>query len=282
MQRWQRRAWISLLAFAMGCAKSTAAPPAEPKPAVSKKAEQPIPADLRAHVARSETLGMSIFLLDKAAALGSDALNEHVKSLNGLGGYVTVPEPDESRKPKLAFAVAFFTSENPPRIAYRIRVSLEAGVKPTVDEIKPPAPANEGESLLIRARQTAIAALPEIAGPINPVILPEQPIGEEGVLVYLLAGSKQPRVHVLGKHYRVLVSPDGRTVARFEPLSKAAIVIPLEPGDTPEQIHVSHILHPYPLETHVFASLLYRVPVGVLTDRGLWIVNGAKIFFLER
>ena len=116
--------------------------------------------------------------------------------------------------------------------------------------------------------------------PINPVVLPGQAIGDEGVLVYLLAGTTRPRVHVLGKHYRALVSADGRSVTRFEPLPKAVIEMELEPGDTPLQIDVSHILHDYPLETHVFASLLYRLPVTVLTARGLWIVDGRRIFFL--
>jgi hypothetical protein len=270
MQRWLRWAPLSLVAFVMSCAKSTVPPPSSPKSVASEPASQPIPADLRANVECSETLGVSIFLLDQAAARGSDA----------LGGYLAVKEADDTGRPKPSFMVSFFTAEDSPRIAYRIHVSLEAGVKPTVDEIKPPAAASDGERLLIRARQTAIAALREIVQPINPVVLPRQAIGQEGVLVYLLAGTKRPRVAVLGKHYRVLVSADGRSVTRFEPLSKAVIEMEAEPGDTPVQINVSHILHDYPLETHVFASLLYRVPVGVVTARGLWIVDGAKIFFL--
>ena len=43
---------------------------------------------------------------------------------------------------------------------------------------------------------------------------------------------------------------------------------------------VTHNITDAPLETHVFASLLHRVPVLVLTRRGTWRVDGARIAFL--
>jgi hypothetical protein len=272
-----RQKWIllSLAIFATNCAKPATPPASEPKSAAPQRTEQPIPADLRIHIERAESIGISIFLADQASALGTDALNEHVASPKGLGGYVTMPEGE-----KLAYEVAFFTDEKLPRIAYRIHVSLRSGAKPTFDALQPPQRATDMELSLIRAREAALAAVPEITQPLNPVIVPGEFIGEEGLLVYLLAGTTEPHVSVIGKHFRVLVSEDGRTVKRFEPLSKVAMEFRWEPGATPKQINMSHILHDYPLETHVFASLLYRIPVGVLTARGLWLVERDHIFFL--
>lgn len=40
---------------------------------------------------------------------------------------------------------------------------------------------------------------------------------------------------------------------------------------------VSHILHPEPIETHVFTSLDYRMPLYVRTETGSYEVHGASI-----
>jgi hypothetical protein len=89
-------------------------------------------------------------------------------------------------------------------------------------------------------------------------------------------------VVVLGKHHRVLISPDGKAVLRFEPLSRAAIEIPPDnpAGTTPVGVFVTHLVTEWPLETHVFASLLNRTPVFVGTSRGSWRVDGDTISFL--
>jgi hypothetical protein len=47
-----------------------------------------------------------------------------------------------------------------------------------------------------------------------------------------------------------------------------------------EALTITHLVTDYPLETHVFTSLLVRLPVYVLTSRGTWRVNGDQIAFL--
>ena len=245
-----------------------------------------VPADLRRNIDLAEGLGQQIYLQDKASAIGTDALMERVKSLNdfALGGFLTVREADASGKLKPSFQVMFFTRGDDPRIVFRVHVPLELGSVPMVDEMYPPSLANEGERLLIRGRQTALDALRQIVQPINPVVLPGDAIGEEGILVYLLAGTTRPNVAVFGRHYRVLVSSDGRTVKRFEPLSKAVLEIPTEPspGGQSVVLAVSHLVTDYPLETHVFTSMLHGIPVFVATARGNWQVDGNRISFLGR
>jgi hypothetical protein len=287
----QRRSIAALLSLttlaALGCGANSpdgvgtvAAPPA-----VAPQGERAIPTDLRTAVARAEALGRMIYRYDKASAIGTDALFEQVKSVGGqhVGGYLTLRESDAGGQPKDSFLVLFFTAAEEPQIAYKIRVPVETGVKATVEELKPPVPPGEGVRALIRGRQNAIAALREIVQPINPLVFPGEVIGEDGIVVYLLAGTKRPQTAVLGKHYRVLLSADGRTVRRFEPLSRSVIEIPLVPPDPGGQaagIFVSHLVTEYPLETHTFASLLYRLPVFVGTARGKWRITEGRIGFL--
>jgi hypothetical protein len=100
--------------------------------------------------------------------------------------------------------------------------------KPRFETVTPPRPASPAMQELIRARQTAIDALPERPQLINPVILP----GEKGdLLVYLMAGTTRPGLAVFGKHHRVHVSRDGRTLIKLEPLSKSILELPLAPPE---------------------------------------------------
>ena len=95
---------------------------------------------------------------------------------------------------------------------------------------------------------------------------------------------------VFGIHYRVLVSSDGRTIKQVVPLSKSAIVIPppshgpggMPPGAVPVAAMVSQIVTDWPLEMHVFVSLLHdRAPLDVVTQRGTWLVVGDKISLVD-
>jgi hypothetical protein len=163
-------------------------------------------------------------------------------------------------------------------------VPIEAGASPVVEDVSPPAPPSPEIATLIRARQTAIAMLRNPTQPINPVVLPARTIGEDGILVYLIAGTKRPDVAVLGLHHRVLVSSDGETVLRFEALSKGpnevSLASPgLPPGAKLVELATSRSVTNYPLETHVFASLLYKLPLSLVTPIGLWRVDGQHITY---
>jgi hypothetical protein len=268
--------WLAL-AFAVGCARTPAQAPAPP-PAGEASA---VPAELRAQIERSQRLGRALYIQDKAAAIASDVLFEHVASPQerGVRGYLTIREAGAEP----AFLTFFYTNEDPPRIAFRIRVPMASHVKPSFEALDPPAPTTAGLRTLIRARHTALAALPaDHRQPVNPVLLP----GDGGrVLIYLLAGTKRANVAVFGKHYRAQVSPDGSELVSFEPLSNSALEVPLpapaaDPGHRPVGLVVSQVVTDYPLETHVFVSLQHKMPVYVATARGNWRVDGEAITLL--
>ena len=102
-------------------------------------------------------------------------------------------------------------------------------------EHTPPEETKPWTRKIIKARQVAINAIPEITQPINPVILPGDIFGKKGFAIYLLAGTTKPNLAVLGKHYRAFVDPDNNYSVEIEPLSNSEIVIPLR-GKNNEKI----------------------------------------------
>jgi hypothetical protein len=257
---------------------------ADPKDTATEAAgrEQPIPADLAQDVERSGAIGRLLYVFDKVAAIGTDALLAEVPDLQrrGVAGYIPMQEMGDDGAPTSSFLVSFFTTDVPPRIAYTIRVTPNA--KPIVTHFTPPKEAPSAFAVLARARQLAIGSAPSSGQPLNPVLVPAQAIGETGVLVYLLAGTDEPDVVVLGRHTRVRVSEDGTRVLAVTPLTNSVMEMSTRSpdGGSVAAITVTHTTTDYPLETHVFASLLHRLPIYVLTARGVWRVQGDAIAFL--
>jgi hypothetical protein len=244
----------------------------------------PPPEDLRAEVEQAQKLGLTLFLLDRASAIGTDVMRANVPSPKelGIGAYLTLREGED--RPGDTWLVQFFTAGEPCQVLCRVRVPMAHDRKPTFEALEPPPSASEAAQLLLRARATALAALGSPAQPQNPVILPGAAIGQEGLLVYLLAGTTRSGVAVFGKHHRVMVSPDGKTVTKFEAMSKTFLEVPLDggpPGSVGAGLFVTHIITECPVETHVLVSLMHRTPVYVGTARGNWVVDGDKMSLLE-
>lgn len=264
---------------AIGCA---GAPKSSPPPSSQSAAPVAVPEDLRGAVARASAVGRQLYVLDKVAATATDVLLAKVPDpgSQGIGGYIPLQQADAAGQPARSFLVTFYTRELPPRVAYE--VTLTQGAKPSLEAFSPPKAMLPELMLLVRARQRAIDALPKPTQPINPVLLPAEAIGEHGILVYLLAGTTKPNVAVLGKHYRAVVSEDGARLAQLTPLSKGILELPTEDpsGGRVVGLTVTHIVTDSPLETHVFASLLAKLPIYVVTRRGLWRVEADRIDFL--
>jgi len=271
---------VIAVAALIGCASTPAAPPAAGK-SEAVTSDLPIPSDLARAVERAEGVGRQLYVLDKVSAIGTDVLQDQVPRYKdrGLRGYVTFQDATEKGEPQTSFTVSFYTGDAVPGIAFQIHVAPD--VRPRLEVIDPPRPATPTMQELMRARQTALEALPQIVQPINPVIVPG-PLGKE-VLVYLLAGTNRPGIAVFGRHHLARVSPDGRKLLKLEPLSKSILELPLTApdGGKLEALMVSHIVSEAPIETHVFASLLHKLPVYVATSRGLWRVDGDRIAFIK-
>ncbi|AKU99179.1 hypothetical protein AKJ09_05843 [Labilithrix luteola] len=245
----------------------------------------PIPPEAQQQAARASGVGRLLFEYDKVAAEGTDVMlaNADATDRASLGGYLVLHDA-------LRWSVVFFTKGDDPRICARI--TIEPGKPPVFQRVRPAEPASDAERIAIRTRQAAIAAVPSVVQPLNPVVFTgadavevRRLAGELGsgppdekVIVYLLAGSTRPNVAVLGRHYRAVARTDG-TIEKIEPMSKAPIEIPMAPppGAKSAGLMVSHVLGDWPTEAHVFASLLYRHPVFVMTARGNFSVDGERI-----
>lgn len=245
---------------------------------------QPIPADLLEQVGRAERMGFELHIFDKATWIATDVFQEHVGSLQAahIGGYLPLREGDDEGRAKDSFLVWFFSKDDPTKLAYRVRVFARPGRQSEFEAFTPPVPAPPELALLMQAREAALKAVPELIQPLNPIVFPGEVDGEPGILVYLLAGTTKPNVVVLGRHYRVLLQEDGATIRHVHPLSKSVLEMPVTPpgGAKPVGLWVTHLVTEYPLETHVFASLLHKLPIYVGTSRGNWRVDGNTINFL--
>jgi len=245
--------------------------------------QMPIPSDLVATIDKSERLGQAIYVQDKASWIATDALVEEIGLLDdtAIAGWLTLLEAHEAFKPTGTWLVEFFSIEEPPTILYQVHVPMEPDSSPRVERLNPPREATPGEVLLIEARQAAINSI-SIRRRMNTVVFPTDPDDPDGIVVYLLAAATNPEVMVLGKHYRIVVGRDDAKVRTVTELSKSEIDLPM-PRDPDENFiatYVTHVVTDWPLETHVFASLLYRRPLVVLTKRGVWHVNDGKITFV--
>ncbi len=285
---------VGLAACGLGCASASAplgAPSRTPRKGLKgPDAERalPIPADLAPRIAESIELGRILYLLDKASAIGTDVALAKVPDFHqrGVGGWLTLQQADESGKPIDGFAVMFISREEPYHTLFRIDIPFKG--QPTFRELSPPQPLDELGIRMFRARQTAIAGVPRGPRRWNPIVLPGGAVGRpDAILVYLLAAEQRAGEMVFGIHYRVLVSADGTSVKVALPLSKSALVIPppqetMPAGATPVAAAVSQIVTDWPLETHVFVSLLHnRTPIYVATKRGVWLVVGDKISLVD-
>lgn len=269
--------------FLAACVAKKVAPPAVP---ATGDGLLPIPPDLAPRMAESIEYGFAIYLQDKASAIGTDALVEKLGSPDGhgLGGYVTIREGDLPARQLPSWQVVFFTRAEAPAIKYVVHVPMEPG-NPAFEERTPPERIPEPMLNLIRGRQAAIAAAAPFAQPINPVVMPAGVLGHApgDILVELLAGTTEPGTVVLGKHFRVIVSADGRRVQSVMPLSKSAMVLKTRDADGQKVVamYATHLVTDYPLETHVFASLAAKLPLYLRTSRGTWLVDGDRITLID-
>jgi hypothetical protein len=277
----EMRRGVVVLVLALGCAPSS---PEKPPPASASSAtpqQAPIPPDLVDPIARSAAIGRQLYVLNTAAQLGSDALLANVPDAanKGLAAPIPVQENDEEGRPKESFLVTFLTTDDPPRIAYEVR--LAPNTKLAFLPYTPPKEASPALVGIARARQVAISTMPPSDQPIIAIVLPGEAKGGTDVFVYLLAGTTKPNVAVFGKHYRALVPIGGTSATYVMPINNLAIEVPTKGpnGEPVEALVVNHAATEYPVETHVFMSLVHKLPVYVGTRRGNFRVDGDKISF---
>jgi hypothetical protein len=219
-----------------------------------------------------EALGREIHLRDMAAATATDIMLEQRLDLDAypLRGWVVT---EDSAGLLVAF-VGDYDGEY--KAVFDVRPDETGKRRFTLSEGRALSPE---EAAQFRARAVSQNEIEEpCSDRYNSVVL--QDPESDGWIVYWLAATTQPETMVLGGHYRVMVSADGEEVVAVDRLSRSCMAI--EPPQSSEEetaaAVVSHVVSPIPVETHVFASLLHRKPIYVLTeDETVWAVEGDHI-----
>jgi hypothetical protein len=276
-----RLALASLMAFTLpACA--TSAPSLGPAALAPAPAPSALSPEVAAHVRESERLGRLLYEIDDASARATDVLLATLKNpaVANIRGWLPLRHADDASLPEGTFKVLFMTGDASPRVA--ATVTLSQGAPALFARHEPPLEPSEDVARRFRARTTALAASHRNGQPMNPVVLAGEP-DVDGLVVYLLAGTTRPHEIVLGLHYRAVVSADGGSLISLTPLSKTALVISerdLPPGAKAVETVVSHVVTDWPLETHVFASLLNgQRPIVVVTKLGKWRVVGDHVTY---
>ena len=228
------------------------------------------PPDDPAALSPVERLGYEIHLHDQAAWLATEEALAQGLLETGAVGWITVEQDFGT------VLVRFVGPCDDDPEAACAHVDVTVGATPIVLKPSPPEPLPDAHVAAWRARQIALASgFRACTARTNTVVLPDVHESAAAWRVYLIATSTEPDEVVLAGHHRITVSGDGRQLLRAEPLSQGCLVI--EPDPRAEALFVTHVLDPAPIETHVFTSLDYRMPLVVGTESGLYRVEGTSI-----
>ena len=230
----------------------------------------------REAVLRSERVGRAIYENDVATALATELLLDagYLAREERIVGYV-------AQEGEGSLLVTYVAEEAGRRMVGH-EVVFPGGLRgaPAIAPTPSDTPLVGERAVMYAARQTAIGDMVQTCQTgYNTVVLPASLIGEEGWLVYMLVASMNPGERVLAGHGLVRVSADGLSSLGSTPLSRSCLIVPVElPQGTSESgLSVTHLTTSWPLETHVYTSLLYGVPLLVRTNAGTWRIDGGRI-----
>lgn len=137
---------------------------------------------------------------------------------------------------------------------------------------------NADEKAQYDARNLAQANIAKRCSTAYNTVALKDPQGD-GWLVWAMPASTDPHTIVMGIHYRFTISADGTTVRARDALTKECAVF-TEQQDQPhmEAFMMEQLVSLMPLETQVFTSLSYKLPIDVgMLDGTIWKIDGAKI-----
>ena len=233
---------------------------------------EPLPVPNLLDLSPTEALGYEIYLRDQAAWEATDvALAAGLKE-TPAHGWITLLSIG-------GWTVRFVGSCDAGACAYLDVEKTDPSARPIVT-LQNGTPLPEDQAARWRARQLAGSIKFRACTPTyNTVVTSAEVDGAPVWRVYLLASSTDPRDVVLAGHHRMTISYDGKSVLSQEALSKSCITS--QPPSNVAGMFVTDILHSEPIETHVFTSLDYRMPLFVGTSEGSYKVNGANIRRME-
>ena len=217
-----------------------------------------------------EKLGRELSRRDSIAARAADLIAESqplAKSLKRRG-WITDLRPGGD--------VVYIIAETAagPCLAYEV---IFQGSKTPAVQDKRGQPLPPEIALRYKAVETARAALQGKFFDINYNFeVLDDPDGS-GFLVYALAATNKKGEFPTGGHYRVTVSSDGSRVEQVDLLSQF-MMSRAKPGAELEFITSSQVASNIPVETWIYSSNLYHVPIMIgMMDGSTWLINKGQI-----
>src|ERR1051326_3702319 len=137
-----------------------------------------------------------------------------------------------------------------------------------------------GELSQYRARLLALDNVTERCSDTYNTIALKDPQSDRWIVWALAATKTDPKLIIIGGHYRFTISADGKSIVQKDALSKTCLRFTREtgPNGEPGQIFFVHVVTLTPIETHVFASFSYDMPFRIGTRDGkAWKVDGDRI-----
>jgi hypothetical protein len=138
------------------------------------------------------------------------------------------------------------------------------------------------ENVQYRARLLALANTQlRCAQRYNSIVL-KDPKGD-GWLVWVLASTEDADALIIGGHTRFTISTDGSTIVRRDALSRDCIQFSRKDQQGAAGLIMSHVVSLTPVETHVFASLTYKMGFYLGTPDGrAWKVDDGHIAGIDQ
>lgn len=203
-------------------------------------------------------------------------------------------DPEEER------IVGFVTQQRSDGFTVRFVRPGQAGLEAVVDAVfdnellLPALKSVAGQSLTpaefaqAKARQKVASDVQTRCNGRYNTLVAEEPNGQR-LLVYGIAISDTPDRIMVGGHVRFTVSPDGERLERIEPLSSSCAIVGRDQfesaadSDGTKGVGMRSPLADVPLETHALMSLLYEVPLFVVTaDQAMWKVQQGRMTKVRR
>jgi hypothetical protein len=105
---------------------------------------------------------------------------------------------------------------------------------------------------------------------------------KDRIVIYDIGEAPASQGIMLGRHYRVEMTLDGKGVLLGEPSTTGCVILPPAAANAASLSAITHDLSPAPNEYHVFLSLMYGRSLEVVTEAGRWLVERGKISYLGR
>ncbi|MES2693266.1 MAG: hypothetical protein V4773_07310, partial [Verrucomicrobiota bacterium] len=102
-----------------------------------------------------------------------------------------------------------------------------------------------------------------------------------------LAATTDPNAVLAGGHYRFTVSKEGDKIEQADELFRSCLTVPkngpgVPKGSNVAALYMTTLVSNLPQETHIFLSLLHKLPFMVGTpDSKKWRIEGGRLSELQ-